>query len=143
MTRTPSGIKIIKVRPQIRNLQNCFTAPNKMTSEDDIKGLVSLKFLHPWKEEIKGVGKLSRKEGLETGNGKGLEEVTERDRKGGQESRLLHLECFFILINEHALYSICVGVSKCTFVPLLQSGYLLLRIHIKRQNEQLPVVYSS
>jgi hypothetical protein len=32
----------------IRSLQNCFTAPNKMTSEDDIKGLVSLKFLRPW-----------------------------------------------------------------------------------------------
>ncbi len=32
---------------QIRNLQNCFTIPNKMTSEDDIKGLVSLKFLRP------------------------------------------------------------------------------------------------
>ncbi len=30
------------VSDQIRNLQNCFTAPNKMTSEDDIKGLVSL-----------------------------------------------------------------------------------------------------
>ena len=36
------------VSDQIRNLQNCFTAPNKMTSEDDIKGLVSLKFLRPW-----------------------------------------------------------------------------------------------
>ena len=33
---------------QIQNLQNCFTTPNKMTSEDDIKGLVSLKFLRPW-----------------------------------------------------------------------------------------------
>ncbi len=30
---------------QIQNLPNCFTTPNKMTSEDDIKGLVSLKFL--------------------------------------------------------------------------------------------------
>ena len=35
------------VSDQIRNIQNCFTAPNKMTSEDDIKGLVSLKFLRP------------------------------------------------------------------------------------------------
>jgi hypothetical protein len=26
------------VSDQIRNLQNCFTSPNKMTSEDDIKG---------------------------------------------------------------------------------------------------------
>jgi hypothetical protein len=35
------------VSDQIRNLQNCFTAPNKMTSEDDIKGLVSLtSFVH-------------------------------------------------------------------------------------------------
>ncbi len=33
---------------QIRNLQNCFTTPNKMTSKDDINGLVSLKFLRPW-----------------------------------------------------------------------------------------------
>jgi hypothetical protein len=32
---------------KIQNLPNCFTTPNKMTSEDDIKGLVSLKFLHP------------------------------------------------------------------------------------------------
>jgi len=28
---------------QIQNLPNCFTTPNKMISEDDIKGLVSLK----------------------------------------------------------------------------------------------------
>jgi hypothetical protein len=35
------------VSDQIQNLQNCFTTPNKMTSEDDIKGLVSLKFLCP------------------------------------------------------------------------------------------------
>jgi hypothetical protein len=33
------------VSDQIQNLPNCF---NKMTSEDDIKGLVSLKFLRPW-----------------------------------------------------------------------------------------------
>jgi hypothetical protein len=36
------------VSDQIRNLQNFFTTPNKMTSEEDIKGLVSLKFLRPW-----------------------------------------------------------------------------------------------
>ncbi len=37
------------VSDQIRNLQNCFTAPNKMTSEDDIKGLVSLtSFVHDY-----------------------------------------------------------------------------------------------
>ncbi len=36
------------VYDQIQNLQNCFTTPNKMTSEDDIKGLVSFKFLRPW-----------------------------------------------------------------------------------------------
>ncbi len=35
------------VSDQIQNLQNCFTTPNKMTSKDDIKGLVSLKFLRP------------------------------------------------------------------------------------------------
>jgi hypothetical protein len=33
---------------QIQNLQNCFTTPNKMTSKDEIKGLVSWKFLRPW-----------------------------------------------------------------------------------------------
>jgi hypothetical protein len=36
------------VSDQIQDLQNCFTTPNKMTSEDDIMGLVSLKFLRPW-----------------------------------------------------------------------------------------------
>ncbi len=36
------------VSDQIQNLQNCFTTSNKMSSKDDIKGLVSLKFLHPW-----------------------------------------------------------------------------------------------
>ncbi len=35
------------VSDQVQNLQNCFTTPNKMTSEDDIKGLVSLSsFVH-------------------------------------------------------------------------------------------------
>ncbi len=33
---------------RFRTLQNCFTIPNKITSKDDIKGLVSLKFLRPW-----------------------------------------------------------------------------------------------
>jgi hypothetical protein len=32
----------------MQNLRNYFTTPNKMTSENDIKGLVSLKFLRPW-----------------------------------------------------------------------------------------------
>jgi hypothetical protein len=32
----------------MQNLPNNFTTPNKMTSENDIKGLVSLKFLRPW-----------------------------------------------------------------------------------------------
>ncbi len=36
------------VSDQIQNLPNCFTTPNKMTSEYDIKGLGSLKFLRPW-----------------------------------------------------------------------------------------------
>ncbi len=35
------------VSDRIQNLPNCFTTPNKMTSENDIKGLVSLKFLRP------------------------------------------------------------------------------------------------
>jgi hypothetical protein len=32
----------------MQNLPNYFTTPNKMTSENDIKGLASLKFLRPW-----------------------------------------------------------------------------------------------
>ncbi len=36
------------VSDQIQNQPNCFTTPNKMASEDDMKGLVSLKFLRPW-----------------------------------------------------------------------------------------------
>ncbi len=36
------------VSDQMQNLPNHFTTPNKMTSENDIKGLVSLKFLRPW-----------------------------------------------------------------------------------------------
>ncbi len=35
------------VSDHIQNLQNCFTTPNKITSKDDIKGLVSLRFLRP------------------------------------------------------------------------------------------------
>jgi hypothetical protein len=37
------------VSDQIQNLPNYFTTPKKMTSENDIKGLVSLKFLRPWR----------------------------------------------------------------------------------------------
>jgi hypothetical protein len=33
---------------QIQNPQNCFTTQTNITSTDDIKGLVSLKFLRPW-----------------------------------------------------------------------------------------------
>ncbi len=40
------------VSDQIQNLQNCFTNPNKMTSKDDIEGMVSLKFLRPWGQSI-------------------------------------------------------------------------------------------
>ncbi len=36
------------VSDQIQNLPNFFTTPNKMASKDDIKELVSLKFLRPW-----------------------------------------------------------------------------------------------
>ncbi len=37
----------------MQNLPNYFTTPNKMTSDNDIKGLVSLKFLrHPTKDKI-------------------------------------------------------------------------------------------
>ncbi len=40
-------IVLHSVSDQIWNLLNCFTDPNKMTSEDDIKGLVSLtSFVH-------------------------------------------------------------------------------------------------
>jgi hypothetical protein len=35
------------VSDQMQNLPNYFTTPNKMTSENDIKGLVSLKILRP------------------------------------------------------------------------------------------------
>ncbi len=35
------------VSDQMQNLPNYFTTPNKMTSENDIKGLVSLNFLRP------------------------------------------------------------------------------------------------
>ncbi len=42
------------VSDQIQILQNCFTTLNKMTSKDDIKGLVSLKFLRPWVRETQG-----------------------------------------------------------------------------------------
>ena len=35
------------VSDQMQNLPNYFTTPNKMTSENDIKGLVSVKFLRP------------------------------------------------------------------------------------------------
>jgi hypothetical protein len=38
------------VSDQIQNLPNCFTTPNKMTSEDDITGLVSLNILRPWSQ---------------------------------------------------------------------------------------------
>jgi hypothetical protein len=38
-----SGI-LLFVSDQMQNLPNYFTTPNKMTSENDIKGLVSLKF---------------------------------------------------------------------------------------------------
>jgi hypothetical protein len=44
------------VSDQIQTLQNCFTTPNKMTSKDDMKGLVSLKFLRPWCYRWGGVG---------------------------------------------------------------------------------------
>ncbi len=35
------------VSDQMQNPPNYFTTPNKMTSENDINGLVSLKFLRP------------------------------------------------------------------------------------------------
>ncbi len=42
----PAGV-LHSVSDQIQNLQNCFTTPSKMTSEDDIEGLVSLNsFVH-------------------------------------------------------------------------------------------------
>ncbi len=39
---------LYSVSDQIQKQPNYFTTPNKMTSEDDIKGLVSVKFLRPW-----------------------------------------------------------------------------------------------
>ncbi len=36
------------VSDQMQNIPNYFTTPNEMTNENDIKGLVSLKFLRPW-----------------------------------------------------------------------------------------------
>ncbi len=42
------------VTDQIQNLPNCYTTPNKMTSEDDIEGLESLKFLRPCFESSLG-----------------------------------------------------------------------------------------
>jgi hypothetical protein len=52
------------VSDQIQNLQNCFTTPNKMTSDDDIKGLVSLSsFVH-------GVGLLAKAAGKGWGSPK-------------------------------------------------------------------------
>ncbi len=36
------------VSDQMQNLPNYFTTPNTMTSENDIRGLVSFKFLRPW-----------------------------------------------------------------------------------------------
>jgi hypothetical protein len=44
------------VSDQIQNLPNCSTTLNKMTSEDDIKGLVALKFLRPWEGAILLIG---------------------------------------------------------------------------------------
>ncbi len=46
--RPYSAAILHSVSDQIHNLPNCITTPNKITSEDDIKGLVSLKFLLPW-----------------------------------------------------------------------------------------------
>ncbi len=44
----PSSVGILhSVSDQIQNLPNYFTTPNKMTSENDRKGLVSLMFLRP------------------------------------------------------------------------------------------------
>jgi hypothetical protein len=37
----------VSVSDQMQNLPNYFTTQNKMTSENDIEGLASLKFLRP------------------------------------------------------------------------------------------------
>jgi hypothetical protein len=53
------------VSDQMQNLPNYFTTPNKMTSEDDIKGLVSLKFLRPWyggSKELEEDGDMEKKQ---------------------------------------------------------------------------------
>jgi hypothetical protein len=54
-----SGV-LHSVSDQIQNLPNCFTTPTKMTSEDDIKGLVSLKFLPPCKNVSAKISKMPR-----------------------------------------------------------------------------------
>ncbi len=53
------------VSDQMQNLPNYFTTPNKMTSENDIKGLVSLKFLRPC---CAGIFKLLRNPGINSKN---------------------------------------------------------------------------
>jgi hypothetical protein len=44
---------LLSVSDQMQHLPNYFTTPTKMTSENDIKGLVSLKFLRPWELVLK------------------------------------------------------------------------------------------
>jgi hypothetical protein len=48
LCRPYSAEILLPVSDQMQNLPNDFTTPNKMTSENDIEGLVSLKFLRPW-----------------------------------------------------------------------------------------------
>jgi hypothetical protein len=44
----------------MQNLPNYFTTPNKMTSENDIKGLVSLQFLRPWERCFSALDRTAR-----------------------------------------------------------------------------------
>ncbi len=48
LCRSYSAGILHSVSDQMQNLPNYFTTPNKMTSENDITGLVSLKYLRPW-----------------------------------------------------------------------------------------------
>ncbi len=70
-----SGI-LHSVSDQIQNLRNFFTTPNKITNEDDIKGLVSLKFLSPW---VKGPRKEDGRQGTDH-----MRQDTEDGRQGAE-----------------------------------------------------------
>jgi hypothetical protein len=84
------------VADQIQNLQNCFTTPNKMTSKDDIKGLVSLKFLRPWPRLSLTV-----------------------------QSLYIYAPCHLRIIQSFLLLFICpLSAQACTNVPSRPASYI-------------------